>query len=161
MNRNYNKIRHMQNSNLILERRYLVEQTVSTPPTNSLQTLNSLVPGSMLQGVFGAGDEDTEQSGTFTDVNDRTKKVRLDFSDFGGGNFKASSFNLSAQNKINVFNQSQLESSFDNPDGIKIAPNSNFVTFTPFGQDIPTIYINDQNVVSYGKLRNKNTVAGK
>ena len=115
----------------------------------------------MLQGVFGAGDEDTEQSGTFTDVNDRTKKVRLDFSDFGGGNFKASSFNLSAQNKINVFNQSQLESSFDNPDGIKIAPNSNFVTFTPFGQDIPTIYINDQNVVSYGKLRNKNTVAGK
>ena len=162
MNRSYSKIRHMRNSNLLLERRYLVEQIIGTPPTNSLETMDSLIVGGPFKVMMGSTidtqdkiiDSDSEKEGLYKDGNGQ--KHILNFTD-------SNIPRIETIKSITIYDQSQFSELF-NPetyrssgvlDGskVEIRPNSKFIIWgqNAINKDCYIIYIDTSNQVQ-GKL---------
>jgi hypothetical protein len=156
MSRSYSKIRHIQNTNLILESRFLVEQVESKVPTNSLQTLQSL--STTGKRFFSSFNEDEDKVGYFKDQNN--KKNILNFSDLtsvGVDKFETI-------NHISIFDESQFNDNFTPKEEVKIKPGSKFITY---GEDINETFCNiiyidsSSGQVSVNKLGIKQSMVGK
>lgn len=163
MRRSYSKIRHIQNTNLILERRFLVEQNETTTPTNSLETMESLsitggpfivMMGSTIDAQGKIIDSDSEKEGLFKDGSGQ--KHILNFTD---DKIKRPE----AIKSITIYDQSQFSEQFNSEtyrssgvlDGgnVEIRPNSKFIIWgqNAINKDSYIIYIDTSNQVQ-GKL---------
>jgi len=163
MNRSYSKIRHIKNINVILENRFLIEQTERNIPTNSLETMESLgitggsfivMMGSTIDSQGKIIDSDSEKEGVYKDGSGQ--KHILNFTD-------SNIPRIETIKSITIYDQSQFSELF-NPEtyrssgvldgsNVEIRPNSKFIIWgqNAINKDCYIIYVDTSNQVQ-GKL---------
>jgi len=164
MNISYSKMRHMQNSNLILERRFLIEQTEET----LLNQISTLIPNTTY--LY----KDDNEKGIYTFKSKDNQSVTLNFSNFipmakdmVGGKVEERKFigwNLdSITTTFIVKKEKDLSNEYAYDDYLDIKPDSNvLVSTTSSGvKGIPILYITSDNRIFVKNIIKKGSIAGQ
>jgi len=156
MNKSFSKIRHIQNSNLLLERRFLIEQDTDTTPTNSWETMDSLIVGGPFKVMMGYGDDENPRIGYYK-VGD--KKHILNFNNTQFPFLTDGSILIEiAENFSKMFNP-EIVTNIGEPTGnmIEIMPNSKFIIFgeDPVKKTCKIVYKNNSNQIEGKNIKMK------